>query len=160
MRTCFRYPREKNRRFHCSNSSYCLNANQLCDGVNDCGEGMEDDETELCPWLRNKSMSDPFHGPRFTCRNGTRIDIKGRCNGLPNCAGNRHEDELFCDLEEKTGYTIGRKPSDFLSDIIVYPPVSSSPMMTTAIANTKTITHEYRSSEESNTILEPIPIKL
>jgi len=160
MMTSFSYPTEKTRRFHCSDSSRCLNFKQLCDGVNDCGEDMEDDEKELCPWLRNFPMNDPLQGPRFTCRNGTRIDIERRCDRKNDCAGNQYEDELFCDLEESIGTSFRHDPSIFISDIIVYPPLSSSPMMKTAIANTQIIAHEYRSSEESNIILEPIRVKL
>jgi hypothetical protein len=128
--------------------------------VNDCGEDMEDDETDICFWLGDFSTNDPFQGPRFTCRNGKRIEITRRCDGPSNCAGNEYEDELFCDLEERTGLTTDQDSSVFLSDIIVYPPLSSSPMITTTIATTKMIAHEYRSNEESNIILEPIRVIL
>jgi hypothetical protein len=137
-----------------------LDVKQLCDGVNDCAEDMEDDEKELCPWLGNFPMSDPLQGPLFTCRNGTRIDIQKRCDGRQSCAIDQYEDEYFCDLEE--GKDINRKQDagTFLSDIIVYPPLSPPPVTTTAIASTKMIAHEYRSSEVSNVILEPIRVKL
>jgi hypothetical protein len=93
---------------------------------------------------------------------GTRIDIQKHCDEDDDCSldGYGYEDEHFCDLEERIGVSFEQDPSSFLSDIIVYPPLSSSPMMTTATTNTKIIAHEYRSSEESNIILEPIRVKL
>ena len=148
---------EKTRRFHCSNSNRCLSAEQLCDGVNDCGESIDDDEAALCPWLNDFSRIDILQGPHFTCRDGTRIDITKRCNRRSDCPGNQEEDELFCDFEEHAGGSLLQDFSSLLSDIIVYPP--SSPYLMAVTANTEVTTHESRSREKSNIILEPTHVR-
>ncbi|CAF3727782.1 unnamed protein product [Adineta steineri] len=149
------YPIEKTRRFHCSNSNRCLTVQQLCDGVNDCDDGINDDEQGLCPWLADVPFSSNLQDRRFICKSGASIDINERCNKRWNC--DDAEDELFCDLEQ------GKISTSFeflwlsaLSDIVVYPPLSSRSITVTTRALRKVDVHEHNLSEETKLVAAPI----
>jgi len=128
--------------------------------VNDCGEGIDDDEAGLCPWLADIPVNSSLQSRRFTCRDGTSIDIGRRCDQKQDCRGNGWEDELFCDLEQLLSAT----PYELLiygvlSDIIVHPPLSSQSMTVTTTAHTKVDAHERSLREKTKIISEPIRIK-
>lgn len=146
---------EKNRRFHCFNSSQCLTSEQLCDGRNDCGDGMNDDENDLCSWLNSTSTSDLSEAHYFTCKNGQRIETKYRCDLDINCSGEGDEDELFCNLGEPLPDHSNPYLSNFLSDIIVFPlpTLSSTSIMSTTIETNTEIIRNNQISNDENTLV-------
>ena len=85
------YPYDHRRRFHCENSSECIQVDQICNGKIDCP--FEDDE-RVCPWLFVRNAS------KFQCRN-IQSSFVGRC--IIDTKSDRlcqmKEHLWFCDLE-------------------------------------------------------------
>lgn len=78
-----KYPLEVNRRYHCQNSSICINIDSICDCQQDCPEN--DDETSACRWVY----------PEQKCN--SLLQWINRCQIVqePNYDG---RSDLFCDL--------------------------------------------------------------
>ncbi|CAF0870661.1 unnamed protein product [Didymodactylos carnosus] len=86
------YPLIVHKRFHCRNSTICLEPKQLCNCVYDCP--LHDDEELLCSWL----LEHPCSVGQFTCMDGLRRLNRFRCDGFKSCNGEATEDEWFCEI--------------------------------------------------------------
>jgi hypothetical protein len=91
---------EKDDQFQCYNSTKCISPDKLCNGINDCSFG--DDEQMICPWI-NKNSSNCKLKSNFLCQDGRCLSRKFQCNRQTQCSDN--EDEWFCFINKNRPVT-------------------------------------------------------